>query len=34
MIRSLAPFWIAMFIFLMLLTYVPAITMFLSGMVI
>lgn len=33
MIRPLIPFWIVMFLFLILLTYVPAITMFLPGLV-
>ncbi|MDR1534258.1 MAG: TRAP transporter large permease [Planctomycetota bacterium] len=33
MIRPLIPFWIVMTIFLMVLTYVPALTMFLPGLV-
>ena len=32
MIRPLIPFWIVMLIFLMVLTYVPALTMFLPGL--
>jgi C4-dicarboxylate transporter DctM subunit len=33
MMRPLVPFWIIMFIFLMLLTYVPSLTLYLPGLV-